>query len=197
MNPNDYEGSLEQAERACFVELMNALELQEGTTASIGIGKGRPGGMVWQIGELATGATMTFPACAHHFKGSLDLYNRERETLQRWIMRLISRYPANHKYNRDSPLRVDDNIIHFRIAPDRGAVGPVKPTVVEASNTGRVPTWTAHLTFDVVFIADPDYVDGSVSAGNGNENDGGSTDANGNESGGGGSSGGGEIPDDD
>ena len=157
MNPNDYEGSLEQAEYACFAELVRVLELQEGKTATIGATLGHPDSMVWRMAGLGTGDTVTFPASAHHFRGVLDLYNRDRPTLQRWIMRLISHFPQNHAYNRDAAPREEANIVHFRIAPERNAVGEVKPTTAETTNSGPVPTWTVRVVFDVVFIADPDY----------------------------------------
>ena len=189
MNPNDREGSLEQAEYACFTELMNLLELQEGTTATIGVSRGFPDSMTWRIAALGTGETMTFPATAHYFRGVLDLYNRNRSTLQRWIMRLVSHFPQNHAYNRDATPREDANIVHFRIAPERGAVGETKQISMATTNSGAVPTWTASILFDVVFIADPDYQDGSEGGvPNG-------TDGNGEPISEGGETGGGEIPD--
>ena len=197
MNPDDREGSLEQAEYACFTELMNLLELQEGTTATIGVTRGFPDSMTWRIAALGTGETMTFPASAHYFRGVLDLYHRERPMLQRWIMRLISHFPQNNAYNRDATPREDANIVHFRIAPERGAVGETKQVSMATTNSGAVPTWTARILFDVVFIADPDYQDGGAggtNAGGGDDEKPHGTDGEGNPSGDGGYTGGGEIP---
>ena len=195
MNPNDYEGSLEQAEYACFQELTNLLELQEGISATIGFPLGFPDSMTWRIAALGAGDTMTFPASAHYFRGRLDLYNRDRAALQRWIMRLVSHFPVHHAYNSDNPTRADANIVHFRISPERNAIGDITTTTVETSNSGPVPTWTVAILFDVVFIADPDSNNGE---GNEGGNTGGthhSTDEHGQPTGGGGYTGGGEIPD--
>lgn len=155
MKVEDYERSMGQAEYACFAELVDILGLQSGVTASIGSPLGKPDSMTWKIAELATGATTTFPAPAHHFFGRLDLFNRDRAMLQRWIMRLMMAFPANHAYNRDNAVRKAANVVHFRISPERGAVGDIRATTVEASNTGPVPTWMATVLFDVVFVTDP------------------------------------------
>ena len=159
MNPNEYETSLEQAEAACFAELAELLELQEGKNATIAISKGQADGMVFMMGGLGSGETMTFPAHAHYFTAGVDLFNRDRATLQRWVMRIVGNYPVNHVYRTDDFVRDDANVIHFRVNPGRESVGKITATTVTGSNTGEVPTWTAHIDFDVVFIADPDYIE--------------------------------------
>lgn len=156
--PYSYEGSLAQAEEACFNCIASVLELDIGKTATIGISKGMPEAAVFDIGHLAIGDTMAFPAFAHCFRASLELYNRDRSALQGWIMRLLSTFPVNRWYNADAAVREDANVLHFRVAPETGAVSKITTTTVSNSNSGEVPTWVATVLFDVVFICDPDYV---------------------------------------
>lgn len=161
MNPYDYEGSLEQAEAACFDKIAAALELTPGKTATVAISNGLPDAAVFDIGSLGTGETSPFPASALYFRATIDLFNRDRATLQRWIMRLVRAFPVNRWYHADDPAREDANVVHFRIAAEAGAVSRIEPTTVQSSNSGEVPTWTCRVRMDVVFICDPDYSAGA------------------------------------
>ena len=188
MNPSDYEGSLEQAECACFDRIAAALDLTPGKDATVAIPNGLPDAAVFDIGSLGTGETSTFPASALYFRATLDLFNRDRSTVQRWIMRLVRDFPVNRWHHSDDPARADANVVHFRIAAEAGAVSRITPTTVQTSNSGEVPTWTCRVLMDVVFICDPDYRDG----GDGTPGGGGGS----SEGGGGGETGGGGTPPD-
>lgn len=181
MNPYDYEGSLEQAEAACFDKIAATLELTAGKTATVAISNGLPDAAVFDIGSLGTGETSPFPASVLYFRASLDLFNRDRATLQRWIMRLVRAFPTNDRHHADDPAREDANVICFRIAAEAGAVSRIAPTTVQSSNSGEVPTWTCRVLMDVVFLCDPDYAPGTGGTTGG---DGGTSSGDGGSSGG-------------
>lgn len=154
MKPQDYESSLSQAETACFMRVAAILGLKPGQDATIAISNGLPDAAVFDIGTFGIGDTNTFPATAIHFRATLDLYNRDRATLQRWIMQLVRSFPVNGSYNADDDVLEVANVLHFRISPDGGAVSAITPTTVQSSNSGEVPTWTCKVQMDVVFSCD-------------------------------------------
>lgn len=187
-NPESYERSLTQAEDSCAARIFQLLDLKYGDDGTIALSRGLPDCAAFDIGQLATGATDLFPSAAHHFRGSLTLYNRDRGKLQGWVMRLLRAFPINRSYSPEDELRQDSNVCQLRIAPETGAVSAIKTTTVSAQNSGEVATWTCTVAFDVVFIcredvdvSDDDKPDGSqADTQSSNPVDGGTTDEGGN-----------------
>lgn len=150
--PTSFETSLEEAERACFDELVRVLKLRTGVNAYIGISDGNPDCMVFDIGYIQTGEMTAFPASNYHFRASAEFYSRNRTTLQRTLMRLLEAMPIGHEFSPDSVL-ADTNVVNFRIAPETNAVGQITTTAVQMGKDGKtVPTFTATVLFDVVFL---------------------------------------------
>ncbi len=156
IKPDSYEESLTAAELACAEMLAQVLGLQLGKTLTVGLGKGLPEAAVFDAGYLMTGSTVNFAADVHHFRAKLVLYNGNREKIQRWVMRLVERFPVSEIRNPTAPIREDTNVRHFRIAPERDGLGQLETTDVQAKSGGVVSTWTVTIPFDLVFWAKPD-----------------------------------------
>jgi len=156
-NPDTYEESMTQAEAACTALISELLELRIGQDMNIGVHNGAANGATFDIGGVLIGDTVTFNAQVHTFRASLDVYNRDRAQLQKWIMRLLHNLPINQDYRPASPLREDTNVMQLRVVPSSSSVGKIRPTTVEPKGSATaVPTWTCTIHFDVVFVCDED-----------------------------------------
>lgn len=153
-DPSSFEASLGEAEDACFEALCRILDLRSGVTAFIGANDGRTDCIVFDIGTLQTGDMTTYRARNFHFRGQVDLYNRSRRKLQGWIMAVVCALPVQRHGGTESHLREETNVLQFRIAPETNAVSGVSSTDIETATAGKkIPTYTATVTFDIVFHA--------------------------------------------
>ena len=156
-NPDTYDDAMTQAETACAERIAQILDLKIADDFTIGISDGQANGAVFDIGKINLAEMTTFNSPTHCFRASLNLFHRDRATLQRWIMRLIHALPVNHAYHWDDPLREDTNVAQLRIVPDSSSIGKVVPTQVTPKIGGApVPTWTCEIGFDVVFVVSED-----------------------------------------
>lgn len=152
-DPTSFERSLEEAERACFDALVTVLGLTAGKNAYIGLSDGNPDCMVFDIGYIQTGDMTAFKGTVFHFRASADFYSRNRQNLQRFLMRTVSVLPISPD-NPDAQERLNGgNVVHFRIAPETQAVSDITTTTVKMGKDGKeTPTFTATVSFDVVFV---------------------------------------------
>ena len=155
-DPSTFEASLGEAEDACFEALCRILDVRGGVNAFIGANDGRTDCMVFDIGQIQTGDAATYRAERFHFRGQADLYNRNRRTLQAWLMRIVAALPVQRHGGTDSFLRAETNVVQFRIVPQPTAVGAITSVDIETATAGKkVATFTATVTFDIVFKAGP------------------------------------------
>ena len=152
--PNGIENALTEAENACARVLCDLLGLTPGVDFTVATSLGLPDCAVFDIGRLDTGEVAAFPSNAWHFRASADLYNRDRAALQRWIMRILDAMHIGRNWFASHPLREDTNVANFQVAPEANAVSEIKTATVSTStNAQPVPTYTASVAFDVVFIS--------------------------------------------
>ena len=153
-DPSTFEASLGEAEDACFEALCRILDLRAGVTAFIGANDGRPDCAVFDIGTLQTGDMTTYRAERFHFRGQADLYNRNRRTLQAWLMRIVAALPVQRHGGTESFLRAETNVLQFRVVPETSAISGITSADIETATAGKkIPTYTATVTFDIVFRA--------------------------------------------
>lgn len=153
-DPSTFEASLGEAEDACFEALCRILDLRAGVNAFIGANDGRTECAVFDIGALQTGDQTTYRAQRFHFRGQVDLYNRNRRTLQAWLMRIVAGLPVQRHGGTESFLRTDTNVVQFRVAPEATAISAITSADIETATAGKkIPTFTATVTFNIVFRA--------------------------------------------
>ncbi len=153
-DPSTFEASLGEAEDACFNALCRILDLRAGVTAFIGANDGRPDCAVFDIGAIQTGDMTTYRAGRFHFRGQADLYNRNRRTLQSWLMRIVAGLPVQRHGGTESFLRRDTNVIQFRVVPETTAISGVTSADIETATAGKkIPTYTATAPPEIVFKA--------------------------------------------
>ena len=151
-DPSTFEASLGEAEDACFEALCRILDLRAGVNAFIGANDGRADCLVFDIGALQTGDQTTYRAVRFHFRGQADLYNRNRRKLQAQLMRIVAGLPVQRHGGTESFLRADTNVLQFRVVPETSAISAVKSAEIETATAGKkIPTFTATVTFDIVF----------------------------------------------
>ena len=148
------ETALEDAERQSFDKLCEVLGVRPGVNAAIGLQPGLSDCVVWDAGYLYTGDQTGFPADTWHFRGKLELYNRSRAAIQRWIMRLLLAFPIAPTQGRANDLARTGNVIILRIAPENGSVGEMSTIVVKQTekDPGR-ETFYSVANFDLIFTA--------------------------------------------
>ena len=158
--PNSPEGgfetAMEEAELACFEFLCDALGMKtEDRQAFVGVrGAGGVDCMVFDIGHMQTGDVACFPAGLYHWRASLDLYDRNRSTLQRNIMRLLQELPIGHDWRKSHVVRRDSCVRQFRIAPETNAISDITTQKLEPrKGVPEIDVFAATVLFDVVFYA--------------------------------------------
>ena len=148
------ENSLTRAEDACARVLCDLLGLRPEVDFTVATSLGLPDCAVFDIGRLDSGEVAAFPSNAWHFRASVDLYNRDRAALQRWIMLILDGMHIGRNWFAGHPLREDSNVTNFQVAPEANAVSEIKTTAVSTSTNAKpVPTYTASVGFDVVFVS--------------------------------------------
>ena len=152
--PDETANALTRAENACARVLCELLGLRPGVNFTVATSLGLPDCAVFDIGHLSSGEVAAFPSNAWHFRANADLYNRDRAELQRWIMLILDGMHIGRNWFADHPLREDTNVANFQVAPDENAVSGIKTATVSTStNAQPVPTYTASVEFDVVFVS--------------------------------------------
>ena len=151
MKPCTFEDALSEAETACAEHIYQTT----GMTVCVATNdRGLTDCAVFDIGRLDSGEVAAFPSNAWHFRASVDLYNRDRAALQRWIMLILEGMHIGRNWFSGHHLREDSNVTNFQVAPEANAVSEIKTTNVSTStNAQPVPTYTASVEFDVVFIS--------------------------------------------
>lgn len=152
-SPIQAELALTEAEKTCFKKMVEILGLHgDGIDAFIGTNGGKVECIVFDIGYPQTGETQGFVAKNFHFRGKVDLYSRNRETIQRWIMRTLLSMPIGPTQSASNELDVDTTVQRFRIAPETRAVTEITTTELKnAPNVAGVNVFTASIDFDIVF----------------------------------------------
>lgn len=151
--PDSFDESLTQAETACFALVCEVLGLRPNVDATIPTHRlSLPDGAVFDIGSLQTAELAAFPSDVYHFRATLDIRNRDRAKLQRWIMRLLGAMHVGRNYMEGHPMRAETNVADFRIAPEQGCISKIELTTVPGGER-EIPTFTCTVMFDVVFLA--------------------------------------------
>ncbi len=148
------ETCITDAEEACLRRLAAILGLRPGNDITLSSTRGKlPDCAVFDIGHLLVGDTMAFPASKHAFRAQLDLFNRSRPALQRWLGRLLSNLPIGPWQGRSNDLEPDTNVELLRIAPETDAISDVEIATLGGDKDGKggVEVFTATVLLDVVF----------------------------------------------
>lgn len=148
------ESCIIEAEEACVKRLAAILGLRPGVDATVATTRGKTAECaVFDIGHLLVGDTMAFPASKHAFRAQLDLFNRSRPALQRWLGRLLANLPVGPWQGRSNDLEADTNVELLRIAPETDAIGDVEVATLGGDKDGKggVEVFTATVLLDVVF----------------------------------------------
>lgn len=150
MNQCDFQDAMTRAEIACGEHLAKFL----GVPVYLDANPDNPDCGVFNIGYMYTGEHNAYRASAYHFRGTLELFCRNRTELQRTIMRLLDHYPINADCRADDELRQTSNVLVFRIPLETRAVGEVVRTDIQTKKDAKpILTYNATVSFDVVFQA--------------------------------------------
>ncbi len=144
------------AEEACAEKLAEILGLRYGTSLFVAVPRPRVAdAAVFDIGHLLKGDQMAYRARKFAFRGQLDLYNRSRPNLQRWLARLMLNLPIGPWQGRTNDLEGETNVEQLRIATETEAVGRVESATLggDAQGKGGIEVFTATVLLDVVFSA--------------------------------------------
>lgn len=144
--------TLHDAELQCMARIAEALGLRVGVNAFIGLHPGMSDCVVWDIGYLYTGDQAAFPANKYHWRGKLELYNRTRLQIQRWIMVLLRSFPIAPAHGRATMDVGEGPVVTLRVAPENGGIGEIVTKTIKQNDKdpGR-ETFYCPASFDVVF----------------------------------------------
>lgn len=149
-----FEDAMTAAERDCLDKLCEILGVREGVSAFLSTNGGALDCVVFDIGYPETGETMGFPADTFHWRGQLDVYNRSRRQIQKWLMRLVAAMPIGTEQSTAERMREGSNVLCLRIQPVTNAIGEITTTSLKfgAGDKG-VEVYTSTIIFDIVFNA--------------------------------------------
>lgn len=150
--PIQQDKALTEAEKTCFRKLCEILGVTDGVDAFISTNGGKVECIVFDIGYCQTGETQAFPATNLHFRGKVDLYSRNRETIQKWITKMILALPISPTQAQSNELDSVTTVRTFRLAPETR--NPTEITTTELKNAPSVAgvnVFTASAEFDIVF----------------------------------------------
>ena len=150
------ESCIVDAEEACADKLAEILGLRKGVDLFVGVPRPRVAeAAVFDIGHLLVGDQMAYRARKFAFRGQLDLYNRSRPNLQRWLGRLMLNLPIGPWQGRTNDLEGETNVEQIRVAPETDAIGSVESATLggDAQGKGGIEVFTATVLLDVVFSA--------------------------------------------
>lgn len=147
-----HEDALFNAERDCLLKLCEILGVHEGRDAFISVNKGLADCVVFDIGSPETGDVFAFPANTYHWRGKLDIYNRDRKSVQRSLMRLVAALPTKSSQGTAEMMPPNSNVSQFRLAPIPQAVSEITTAELKVGNSEKtLATFTASATFDIIF----------------------------------------------
>lgn len=153
-DPTMWEKALIEAEKDCHAVICQVLGLTSGLDCFISLNAGKVECAVWDIGYPETGETMGFPATTYHFRGQLDLYSRDREKIQRWIMRLLYAFPMRTTQSTRFDLPDGSCVEGLRLAPITKCITEITTTELkQAKDQKGVEAFTATAYFDILFNA--------------------------------------------
>lgn len=148
------ESCVVEAEEVCLKKLAEILGLHAGVDATLASARSRRAECaVYDIGHLYIGDTMAFRAHKHAFRGTLDLFNRSRPDLQRWIGRLLMNLPISPWQGRSNELEGDTNVEQMRVALETGGIGDIESATLGGDKDGKggIEVFTTTVLIDVVF----------------------------------------------
>jgi len=156
IDPSKAELALTEAEATCHAKICEVLGLQSGVDCFISTNPGKVECAVFDVGFPWTGDVMGWKSNVYHWRGQLDLYSRNRRTVQVWIMRLLMAMPIGPTQSQSNELDATTNVRTFRIAPEANAITEIKTTELkDAANVKGVEVFTASVNFDIIFRAGP------------------------------------------
>lgn len=157
VDPTQYDRAIIEAENDCLKVIAEALSLTIGNDAFLGIKADKAiDCAVFDIGRPETNELAGFPAHTYHFRGQLDLYNRDRETIQRWEMRLLYLFPIQTSQSTGNRMPERSNVDQFRLSPSQEFLDPITTVdipVGKLSENKTVEVFTTSAYFDIVFNA--------------------------------------------
>lgn len=153
-NPAEFEEAMEKAERDCFDKICEILGVREGVSAFLSTNGGATDCIVFDIGHPETGDMMAFPSCVFHWRGQMDVYNRSRRQIQKWLMRLIAAMPIGTSQATEEQMPEGSNVQNFRIVPITNSISDIVTTQLKyAAGDKGVEVYTTTVIFDIVFNA--------------------------------------------
>lgn len=152
--PAKFEDALWEAEDICARRICDIIGKTLGVDCFISTNGGKYECAVFDIGYLCTGTQAGFPSSAYHFRGRLDLYNRQRRSIQKDIMRLLEGMPLGTTQAVPNDLGTTTNVMCLRIAPKEKGVDEITTVELKANKDDKgVPVFTTAVEFDIVFDA--------------------------------------------
>lgn len=156
IDPNSIETALTEAEDTCHEKLCQILGLTKGVDCFVSINGGRVECAVFDIGYPQAGEVMGFEACVYHFRGQLDLYSRNRRTLQKWLMALIANMPISPTQGASNELDGISTVQTLRIAPESNSIAEISTTELkDAAKEKAITAFTTTVKLDIVFTIGP------------------------------------------
>lgn len=149
------ENALIDAETTCIKEICQALGLRPGENGFLSTFPGLQDCVIFDLGYLQIGDQTAFPASSFCFRGSLELYNRSRDMLQKWIARLMGSFPVAPRHGRRPTPYSGGRVLVLRIAPESGSISKITTEDVQLHSGTSSSTFTASVAFDVVFHINP------------------------------------------
>ena len=152
--PTSWKKALTEAERICHRRLCAILGLTDGVDAFISTNGGRYDCAVFDIGYAETGDVFGFAANRYHFRGRVDLYNRNRDLIQEQVMKILEAMPIGQNQSVTDDLYRNTCVAVFRTAPITRAVEEITTVELKAKKDDEgVAVFTTAVHFDIVFSA--------------------------------------------
>lgn len=156
IDPTTAELALFEAEETCHKRLCDILGLTSGVDCFISTNPGKVECAVFDIGRAWTADMMGWKGETFHWRGQVDLYSRNRRTIQVWLMRMVLAMPIGPQQAQANDLDGRSNVRNFRIAPESDSVSEITTTELkDAANVKGVEVFTASVKFDIIFRAGP------------------------------------------
>lgn len=148
MKEVEFTDALTEAEKACTAKVKGLFRHPTHRCLNPGV----PDCQVFDIGYLYTGDNATFDSASYHWRGTLELYRRDRTEMQRDIMKILEALPCNADYHQDG--MDGTNVLCFRVAPETRSVSEITTANINPNkDESPIPCFTCTVAFDVVFQA--------------------------------------------
>lgn len=156
VKPTSWDDSMIEAEDACARKLAEVMGLIAGLEFFTGIkSDSAVDCAVFDIGKPESGDRFGFVADHFHFRGQVDLYNRDRRQIMRWIMRIFGSMPMQTSQATACKLP-NTNVECFRVQPlnnSMNVITTVEIPVGKIADLKKVEVFTTSVFFDIVFFA--------------------------------------------